>query len=48
VFADERCVVPHGLWRNECDGRGYIFINAFVNEIHRAIEDVVANVKQIV
>lgn len=42
----EKCDIPANLWQNKCDGRGEGFLDEFQQEIDKAIEGIVAKVKE--
>lgn len=42
---EKKCDIPENIWNNKCDGRGETFIDEFEEEIGKAIEGVVAQVK---
>ena len=46
IYDDERCTMTISVWEEKCDQRGEKFLEEFEEEVHNAMNGVVAKVKE--
>jgi hypothetical protein len=46
VYNDNRCTLPDDIWNDKYDTRGAAFRDEFIQEVHKAIQEEVSQVKR--